>query len=282
MRGRLLRTWAACGAAVAVLWLPVGCAGGGSASHSPTAVQSATDSSVPRAVVTGPGAAHAAGADRRLPATVTAAPSQPCTAMSGFSLSLAIDAHGAPTPAAAIATFLTGPQYAPGYTAPLNQWHVKTRTAHAVSFSTGAATLSVIDLADKTWVVISGEACTVKIAASSAPSATSSGYLDDGVHVMPPPVRQRAAVQTDMQVCRMHLPTAILAQRTTVAGVTELGPRPPGGWNARLGSFGPSSPVTLCLIPGSSKGFEAIAITPDGKTYPRWPQSDGTMFMFPM
>lgn len=87
--------------------------------------------------------------------------------------------------------------------------------------------------------------------------------------------------QSDMQVCRMHLPTALLAQRMTVAGVTELGARPPGGWNARLGSFGASSPVTLCLIP-SSKGFEAIAVTPDGKTYPRWTQSDGTMFMFPM
>lgn len=129
-----------------------------------------------------------------MPATVTAAPTRPCAAASGFSLSLAKDAHGAPTPAAAVAAFLAGPQYTPGYPAAPGRWHVATRTVHAVSFSSGAATLSVIDLADKTWVVISGETCAGKAAAPAAPAATAIGYLDDGVHVMPPPVRRRAAV----------------------------------------------------------------------------------------
>lgn len=91
----------------------------------------------------------------------------------------------------------------------------------------------------------------------------------------PPPIT------SDLQACRTHLPTALLAQRTTVAGVIEVGPRPLGGWNAHLGKFGATSPVTLCLVPGST-GFDAVAVTPDGKTYRQWTQSDGTMFMFPM
>lgn len=203
MGGQLLRSWAVCGAAVAVLWLPAGCAGVGSAARSPAEVQTSavtTDLSVarvvPRVVVTGPGAA----AGDRLPATATAtvdaAPTRPCAAASGFSLSLAKDAHGAPTPAAAVAAFLAGPQYAPGYPAAPGRWHVATRKVHAVSFSAGSATLSVVDLADKTWVVISGETCAGKVAASPAPapSTTAIGYLDDGVHVMPAPVRRRAAV----------------------------------------------------------------------------------------
>ena len=87
--------------------------------------------------------------------------------------------------------------------------------------------------------------------------------------------------KSDMQVCRTHFPTSLLAQRTTVAGVTQVGPRPLGGWNAHLGSFGATSPVTLCLVQGSN-GYDAIAVTPDAKTYLRWTQSDGTMFMYPM
>jgi len=144
------------------------------------------------------------------------------------------------------------------------------------------------------WPLLAAAAVLLVVGATAAAFAITHGHSSPAVAspAAVPSIRRNvpgtatSAVssrpeQTDMQVCRMHLPTALLAQRMTVAGVTELGPRPPGGWNARLGSFGASSPVTLCLIPGS-KGFQAIAITPDGKTYPRWTQSDGTMFMFPM
>jgi len=77
-----------------------------------------------------------------------------------------------------------------------------------------------------------------------------------------------------------HFEQPFLALDTTVAGVTEDGPRPPGGWKARLGSFGAATPVTLCLV-AASRTYDAMAVTPDGKTWVRWPQSDGTMFMFP-
>lgn len=200
MGGRGLRRWAASAATVAVLSLPAGCAGAGAAARSSAEVSVSavtTDSSVPRVVsrvvVTGPGAA----AGDRLPATATvdaAAPTRPCAAASGFSLSLAKDAHGAPTPAAAVAAFLAGLQYAPGYPAAPGRWHVVTRKVHEVNFSAGVATLSVVELADKTWVVISGETCAGKAATAPALSATAIGYLDDGVHVMSAPVRRRAAV----------------------------------------------------------------------------------------
>jgi hypothetical protein len=83
-----------------------------------------------------------------------------------------------------------------------------------------------------------------------------------------------------MDVCRAHFEQPFLALDTTVAGATEDGPRPPRGWKARLGSFGAATPVTLCLV-AASHTYDAMAVTPDGKTWVRWPRSDGTMFMFP-
>ncbi len=137
-----------------------------------------------------------------------------------------------------------------------------------------AAVLLLVGATAAALVITHGQHSPAVASPAAAPSIHSN-TPEPAASVMTPVLGQ-----SDMQVCRTHLPTALLAQRMTVAGVTELGPRPPGGWNARLGSFGASSPVTLCLIPGS-KGFEAVAITPDGKTYPRWTQSDGTFFMFP-
>lgn len=83
-------------------------------------------------------------------------------------------------------------------------------------------------------------------------------------------------------VCRAHLKHVVLAANDTVRGVAGGGPRPVSAPPPRLGTYGPTAPVTLCLVPGNGGEFNAVAITPDGQTHLVWIQGDRTRFMPPI
>ena len=87
------------------------------------------------------------------------------------------------------------------------------------------------------WPLLAAAAVLLVVGATAAAFAITHGHSSPAVAspAAVPSIRRNvpgtatSAVssrpeQTDMQVCRMHLPTALLAQRMTVAGVTELVP----------------------------------------------------------
>jgi hypothetical protein len=73
---------------------------------------------------------------------------------------------------------------------------------------------------------------------------------------------------TPQSICRARFADMLDAQADTVQGVTEVGPRPISAPPGHLGTYAGSTPVTLCLVGKSADDVDnAIAITPDGKTY---------------
>lgn len=93
--------------------------------------------------------------------------------MSGFSASIAAGQSGAPTPMMALQVFLAAP-YELGYGAALDLWHVKARSADSVTYSARAASVTITQLTDRTWIVISGETCASTDRPTTSPAATSS------------------------------------------------------------------------------------------------------------
>jgi hypothetical protein len=69
---------------------------------------------------------------------------------------------------------------------------------------------------------------------------------------------------------------------TTVAGVTDIGPRPVGSPPGPLDRYKPRDAVALCLLPDGRGKYNAVAVAlADGRTYTRWTQNTGHQFMFP-
>ena len=86
---------------------------------------------------------------------------------------------------------------------------------------------------------------------------------------------------TPQRVCRARFKQVQLATNDTVRGVAGVGPRPISFPPPRLGNYGPTAPVTLCLVPGAGADYDAVAITPDGQTHVVWTQNVGTRFTPP-
>lgn len=80
--------------------------------------------------------------------------------------------------------------------------------------------------------------------------------------------------------CLAHFPNTVAALNTTVRAVTEVGPRPRGEWVSHMGSYTLTDKISFCLVPHGDQ-FDAIAITPNGKTYVQWTQDRGDSFSFP-
>ena len=78
---------------------------------------------------------------------------------------------------------------------------------------------------------------------------------------------------TPRAVCEQHFANVLDATADTVAGVTEVGPRPLNAQPVHLGTYAGDTPVTLCLVARSGDLSDAIVITPDGLTYVVWRQN---------
>ncbi|MDQ2738568.1 MAG: hypothetical protein M3Y35_08150 [Actinomycetota bacterium] len=117
--------------------------------------------------------ASGAGASHPLQVTTAEANRVCCGEMSGFSASIAVGQSGAPTPMMALQVFLAAP-YEPGYNAALDLWHVKARSVDSVTYSARAASVTITELTDRTWIVISGETCASADRTTTSPAMTSS------------------------------------------------------------------------------------------------------------
>ncbi len=175
------RTGAAVVAAF-VLLVAAGCAAG-PASPALTPVDSTTSSNsrtahstpappAPGAAVASP-VASGAGASHSLQVTTAEAIRICGGEMSGFSASIAAGQSGAPTPIMALQVFLAAP-YELGYSAALELWHVKARSVDSVTYSARAASVTITELTDRTWIVISGETCAAADRPTTSPATTSS------------------------------------------------------------------------------------------------------------
>jgi hypothetical protein len=95
-----------------------------------------------------------------------------------------------------------------------------------------------------------------------------------GHHAVTPP--------TPQSICRSHFTSVINSGSDTVQGVSHVGPRPSAGWPATLGTYAAATPVALCLVGKKTDTSDnAIAITPDGKTYTVWTQVGSTSLVKP-
>ena len=180
---RKLRSGA--GAAVVAAFFSLFAAGcvAGSASPAITAVDRTTSAKSPTAHSTSvpslPGGvvassvASGAEANHPLQATTTAVTRSCDGRMSGFSASIAAGVSGAPTPLGALKVFLAAP-YEPAYSAPLDQWQVKARSVHGVTYSAKAVNVTITELPDRTWIVTSGETCASADRPTTARSTTTS------------------------------------------------------------------------------------------------------------
>ena len=89
------------------------------------------------------------------------------------------------------------------------------------------------------------------------------------------------APKTPASICKQRFSNVLDAQANTVRGVTEVGPRRRNAPAGHLGNYTGDTPVTLCLVGKPSDQLDdAIAITPDGKTYTTWRQG-GAMKLEP-
>ena len=79
------------------------------------------------------------------------------TSCSSFSLSLASNTGGQPTPLAAAVTFRAHDPAAQGY--PGTGWHETTRDGGSATLRSGSATLHTVQGSDGTWQVDSGSTC---------------------------------------------------------------------------------------------------------------------------
>lgn len=120
-------------------------------------------------------------------------------------------------------------------------------------------------------------------AASPPPVASSiAGSATVGSNA-PRPSHSAVQVQpttNEARDCLAHFPNTVAALNTTVGAVTEVGPRPLGGWVSHMGSYTLTDKISFCLVPHGDQ-FDAIAITPNGKTYVQWTQDRGDSFSFP-
>jgi hypothetical protein len=140
-------------------------------SHSRTAHSTPAPPS-PGAAVASP---VASGAGASLPLQVTTAEAiRICGGeMSGFSASIAVGQSGAPTPMTALRVFLAAP-FEPGYNAAPDLWQLKARSVDSVTYSARAASVTITELTDRTWIVISGETCASADRPTTSPTMTLS------------------------------------------------------------------------------------------------------------
>ena len=112
-------------------------------------------------------------------------------------------------------------------------------------------------------VVLAGSGCTSHSAGRSLPPTVEAP--------LSAPVAERPNAD---RACAAHFARFTLAQESTVEFVAGGGPRPVPYVPPHIDSFGPHTPITLCLVPVGSAEFDVMAITPDGATHRQWQQDD--------
>ena len=112
------------------------------------------------------------------------------------------------------------------------------------------------------------------VVSASACTGGSSSQASRSVSISPLP-RARAICQRRFA----HVEQALL---TTVAGVTNIGPRPPDPAPEPLDRYKPLDAVALCLVPDGPGKYNAVAVVlTTGHTYTRWTQNTGNQFTPP-
>lgn len=114
----------------------------------------------------------------------------------------------------------------------------------------------------------------LSIVGACACTGGSSAHAPGSVSLLPGP-RARA-------ICQRHFAHVQQAMLTTVAGVTDIGPRPVASSPGPLDRYKPGDAVALCLIPDGPGKHNAVAVVlADGRSYTRWTQNTGYQFTFP-